>query len=119
MQSSLDWVAVSLSAASLARSTVTSQVYPPDIGHAAAAPPTGATKLPTPLSDHVPVITTFEARRPKPTSARPIPLWIVRHPLYAVAAARTLRRIPDSAAPADRQTASPGSGGDDAQYVLG
>lgn len=73
LQSSLDWVAVSLPATALARTTITSQVYPPDIGHTADEPTPGASPPPTPLSDHVPVITTFETRHPKPPTARPIP----------------------------------------------
>lgn len=94
LQSALDWTAVSLPASPLARTTVIAQVYPQ-----ALACDSG----PTPLSNHAPVITTFEARRRAPASQRPVRTWVVRHPLYAVNATRLLRRAPYDAHPSDRR----------------
>lgn len=84
--------------------------------HLAAAPPTGARTLPTPLSDHVPVVTTFEARRRKPPSTRPVPT--VRHQRVAHPTAPPRRPRPDRPV-ATNETAAPRRCCDDAQYVLG
>lgn len=80
-----------------------SRTHNTSAGTAQIDPPAFATEPgQTPVSDHAPVITTFESKRRPPASQRPIPGWVVRHPLYAINATSLLRRVPADAAPVDR-----------------